>query len=106
MGELLFLDLTYVVNINTLAEDALLPCDEDMNVNYDTCLVDKVGETLAEKYGCVVPYLPRPAHLKNVRCVQIVSELNIAHTLFTEYSYSSACFLGSTYRLGKCQVKW
>ena len=71
MGELLFLDLTYVVNINTLAEDAFLPCDEDMNRNYDTCLVNRVAETLAEKYGCVVPYLPRPAHLKNVRCVQI-----------------------------------
>lgn len=69
VDELLFLDLTYVVNINTLAEDAFLPCNDDMDFNYDDCLTRKVGESLADKYGCVVPYLPKPKLPKDVRCV-------------------------------------
>ena len=66
LDEKFFLDLSYVVNINTLAKHSYLPCDDNMDYHFDDCLAKKVVENLVEKFGCSLPYLPKISNVRNL----------------------------------------
>ena len=61
LGEFVFIDISYEVNVDTLGPDSAIPCDADMNLNQDDCLLRKMTKNLTEKFGCTIPYLPDQA---------------------------------------------
>ena len=67
LDDLYFLDLNYVLDVNTLEADSSLPCTADLDLTFDNCLQDQVVEKLVEKFGCTVPYMARPENMTNAR---------------------------------------
>lgn len=60
VGTVTFLDIAYSHTINTLENDADMPCSSDMNRLFDDCMLIKGPETVMRHVGCTVPYVPNP----------------------------------------------
>ena len=55
----LFIDLAYEITVNTLGDQGTSrTCENDMDTNFDDCLMEKANERLIKKWDCTVPYIP------------------------------------------------
>ena len=58
LGNMLFIDLTHELTINTLEGDGEIPCNSTVDFSYDQCINEKIAEHMIQEFGCLAPFLP------------------------------------------------
>jgi len=58
VGIMTFIDMSYEIDEDTLGENSILPCQKEMDKNFDDCVSRKANEYLLSSFNCTVPYLP------------------------------------------------
>lgn len=76
LGTRNYLDLSYAITENTLADQSLIPCrrdDDEIEYNFDDCTYEVIKHELLGQFGCVVPSLPPEKFLANTICINMNS---------------------------------
>lgn len=58
LANMLFIDLTHELTVNTLGAEGEIPCNATMDWEYDTCVTTEINRILTQEFGCIVPWLP------------------------------------------------
>jgi len=58
LGEKLFINMAYEIDEDSLGQGSSLPCEKNLDFEYDACLYKGANRHFLSIFGCTVPYLP------------------------------------------------
>ena len=56
------LDISYSVTFDTLESQSPMPCSNEMNLDFDNCVHEKLQDILLSNFSCLVPFLPENSY--------------------------------------------